>query len=40
MEVVNWPVSKLVERFMGGEIQLPEMQRRYVWTKEKVRALI
>ena len=25
---------------MDGEIQLPEMQRRYVWTREKVRALV
>lgn len=33
-------VSSLVEQFMDGTIQLPEIQREYVWTREKVRALV
>ena len=40
MEVTNWTVEKLVDQFVNKEIRLPEIQRRYVWTPEKVRALI
>lgn len=40
MEETRRTVAKLVDQFMDGEIQLPEMQRRYVWTREKVRALV
>ena len=40
MEVTSWSLEKLVNQFVGKEILLPEMQRKYVWTKEKVRALI
>ena len=40
MEETRRAVAKLVDQFMDGEIQLPEMQRRYVWTREKVRALV
>ncbi len=40
MEETRRPVSKLVDQFMDGDIQLPEMQRNYIWTKEKVRALV
>jgi len=40
MEPTNWTISKLVQKFLDKEIQLPEMQRKYVWKQEKVRALI
>ena len=40
MEPTNWTISKLVQKFIDKEIQLPEMQRKYVWKREKVRALI
>lgn len=40
MEVTHWTVEKLVKQFVGREIRLPEMQRKYIWTREKVRALI
>lgn len=33
-------IKGLVEMFADGEIKLPEIQRKYVWTKDKVRALI
>lgn len=32
-------VGDLVRQFVNKEIRLPEMQRRYVWTPDKVRAL-
>ena len=32
--------GKLVRMFQDGEIQLPEIQRKYVWPREKVRALL
>ena len=32
--------DKLVRMFQDGEIQLPEIQRKYVWPREKVRALL
>ena len=40
VESTNWPISKLVQKFLDGEIKLPEMQRKYVWKREKVRALV
>lgn len=40
VEGTYWTVEKLVKQFVGREIRLPEMQRKYVWTREKVRALI
>lgn len=40
MDSANWPISKLIQKFLDKEIQLPEMQRKYVWKREKVRALI
>ena len=40
MEETRRTVSKLVAQFMDGDIQLPEIQRNYIWTKEKVRALV
>ena len=40
MEPTNWTISKLVQKFLDKEIQLPEIQRKYVWKREKVRALI
>lgn len=33
-------VSALVDKISRGEIQLPEMQRKYVWTSTKVRDLL
>lgn len=32
--------DKLVRMFLDGDIQLPEIQRKYVWPREKVRALL
>lgn len=40
MKVTNCTVEELVNQFVDKEIVLPEMQRKYVWTKEKVRALV
>jgi len=40
VEPTNWTISKLVQKFLDKEIKLPEMQRKYVWKREKVRALI
>ena len=40
MEEASRPVSKLVAQFMDGDIQLPEIQRGYVWTREKARELV
>ena len=39
METTRWSVEKLVKQF-GKEIRIPEIQRKYVWTREKARALI
>jgi hypothetical protein len=33
-------IRKLVDKVMDGELTLPEMQRRYVWTATKVRDLL
>jgi hypothetical protein len=33
-------IRKLVDKVIGGELTLPEMQRRYVWTSVKVRDLL
>jgi hypothetical protein len=33
-------IRKLVEKVIDGELSLPEMQRRYVWTAVKVRDLL
>ena len=40
MEEASRPVSKLVAQFMDGDIQLPEIQRGYVWTRKKARELV
>lgn len=40
MEEASRPISKLVDQFMDGDIQLPEIQRGFVWTKEKARELV
>ena len=40
VQPANWTIFKLVSMFMDKQIQLPEMQRRYVWRSEKARALI
>jgi len=40
VEPTNWTIAKLVQKFLDKEIQLPEMQRKYVWKQEKVRALV
>lgn len=34
------PADRLVRMFLDGEIRLPEIQRRYIWPREKVRALL
>lgn len=36
----NESIRDLVKQVMSGRIQLPEIQRRYVWKPEKVRALV
>jgi hypothetical protein len=36
----DYKVSELVDLIERGELQLPEMQRRYVWTRTKVRDLL
>ena len=33
-------IRKLVDKVSDGELSLPEMQRRYVWTSIKVRDLL
>ena len=40
MDSLHWSISRLVSGFMDKDIQLPEIQRKYVWGKEQVRALI
>ena len=40
MQETSQTVSNLVDQFTDGTIQLPEIQREYVWTREKVRALV
>ena len=40
VEAARWTVEKLVGQFASKEMLLPEMQRGYVWTPEKARALI
>ncbi|MDQ1246987.1 MAG: hypothetical protein QG597_1356, partial [Actinomycetota bacterium] len=36
----DFTVEQLVAKIQHGELQLPEMQRRYVWTSTKVRDLL
>lgn len=36
----DYPVRELVAKIERGELKLPEMQRRYVWTSTKVRDLL
>ena len=40
MDPASKSIKSLIDQFMGGDIQLPEIQREYVWTREKVCALI
>jgi hypothetical protein len=40
MAKVDYKVRELVGKIRQGELQLPEMQRRYVWTSTKVRDLL
>ncbi|GAA2852937.1 GmrSD restriction endonuclease domain-containing protein [Paenarthrobacter ilicis] len=40
MAKVDYKVSVLVEKIARRELQLPEMQRKYVWTATKVRDLL
>lgn len=40
MAKTDYKVRELVEKIERGELQLPEMQRRYVWTSTKVRDLL
>jgi hypothetical protein len=40
MKQQNIPVSSLVDMIERGELQLPEMQRRYVWRAPRVRDLL
>src|SRR5213079_3425285 len=40
MQKIDTDVGKLVEMISGGELRLPEMQRRYVWPATRVRDLL
>lgn len=40
MSKAEFKVSTLVDMIESGELQLPEMQRQYVWTQVKVRDLL
>ncbi len=40
MEKIDTDVAKLVSMIEGGELKLPEMQRRYVWPATRVRDLL
>lgn len=40
MGKAEYTVEQLVSKIEGGELQLPEMQRKYVWTSTKVRDLL
>ena len=40
MAKVDYKVRRLVDMVEAGDIQLPEMQRQYVWTAPKVRDLL
>lgn len=40
MSKAEYKVSTLVDMIESGELQLPEMQRQYVWTQTKVRDLL
>lgn len=40
MDNLHWSINRLISGFMDKDIQLPEIQRKYVWSAEQVRALI
>ena len=40
MAKIDTSVGKLVEMIKDGDLRLPEMQRRYVWTTTRVRDLL
>src|ERR671923_2548124 len=40
MAKIDTTVGKLVEMIKDGDLRLPEMQRRYVWTAPRVRDLL
>jgi uncharacterized protein with ParB-like and HNH nuclease domain len=40
MPKTDTTVGELVEMITWGELRLPEMQRRYVWTSTRVRDLL
>ena len=40
MDPSSKSIKSLIDQFMGGDIQLPEIQREYVWSREKACALI
>jgi uncharacterized protein with ParB-like and HNH nuclease domain len=40
MEKIDTDVAKLVTMIEDGDLQLPEMQRRYVWPATRVRDLL
>jgi len=39
MAKIDTSVGHLVDMIQRGELRLPEMQRRYVWTSTRVRDL-
>ena len=40
MDSLHWSINRLIGALTSRDIQIPEIQRRYVWSKEQVRALI
>jgi len=40
MDSMQWSAGRLVAGLADGDIQMPEIQRKYVWSGEQVRALI
>ena len=40
MDSLHWSINRLISGFMDKDIQLPEIQRKFAWGREQVRALI
>ena len=37
MDHQQWPIQTLLDKFGSKEIQIPELQRKYVWERRKIR---
>ena len=40
MDHQQWPIQTLLDKFGSKEIQIPELQRKYVWERRKIRNLL